>query len=124
MGAGWQLGFPVQARKHRQGESRELKHSQGKAEGNEGSGGWLEMLAGSCGFCPSPEPGAHRFVILLCPLDSQLLPEAQVVPQPRHLPPAGALKVPPSLFPFFSLFPSSRPQRLPALGLSHLTLLC
>lgn len=69
--------------------------------------GWLEILAGRCGFCPSPEPGAHRFVILLCSLDSQLLPEAQVVPQPRDLSPSGAGEVPPPLFSLFSLsFPA------------------
>lgn len=66
-----------------------------------GWGGWLGILAGRCGLCPSPEPGAHRFVILLCSLDSQLLPEAQVVPQPRDLSPSGAGQVPPLSFPFF-----------------------
>lgn len=95
-------GLPCASQEARPGQEQRIQTGPGEGRGEmSGWGGWLEIPAGRCGFCPSPKPGAHRFVISLCSLDSQLLPEAQVVPQPRDLPPHGAGEVPPLSFPFF-----------------------
>lgn len=83
-------------------ETSGLRAENSKAEGKwvvKGAA-WKSWQAAVVSAPLSPQPGA-LFVILLCSLESQLLPEAQqVVPQPRGLSPSGAGQVPPLSFPF------------------------